>query len=322
MKKFYLILLICFLSINLLSQTAKKTGTVLPKDILYKFELIKFYMQQQELDLALTYIDSTLEESIIKDSLYYFKGLIFKEKKDWDKAADYFAESLMGCSKESLIDITTSELKNTLKKLSPMHAIEKVSFYINKITDTEKLIHFLFIIAEIYEETQLFAEANDVYKTILKEMDYENEIKLNLKIASNHIFLKEFEEALATLEPIITLNDSIYNEDALFIYYIANYSVEDFEKAKKSLLKLYLEYPNHRNRTEIIMGLSEIYEHESQYLLSWYLLNELYKMGSEAQKFIIYREISRIKKLLAQDTLTVDQFKNFKPVFEEIEENE
>ncbi|MCK4696114.1 MAG: hypothetical protein KAT74_10140, partial [Candidatus Cloacimonetes bacterium] len=261
----------------------------------------------------------TLEESIIKDSLYYLKGLIFKEKKDWDKAADYFAESLMCCSKESLIDITTSELKHALKKLSPMFAIEKVSFYINKITDTEKLIHFLFVIAEIYEETQLFAEANDVYKTILKEMDYENEIKLNLKIASNHIFLKEFKEALDTLEPIITLNDSIYNEDALFFYYIANYSIEDFEKAKKSLLKLYLEYPKHRNRTEIIMGLSEIYEHESQYLLSWYLLNELYKMSSEAQKFIIYREISRIKKLLAQDTLTVDQFKNFKPVFEEIE---
>ena len=143
-----------------------------------------------------------------------------------------------------------------------------------------------------------------------------------MKIATNHIFLKEYNESLQILEPIIALQDSVINENALFYSYIANYSLQQFKAAKSSLLTLYLHYLEHPNRHEIMKGLAELYEIEHQYLLSWYLLNELYYLSNDAQKFNIHRDISRIKKMLVQDTLSIDQFKDFKPVFEEIEDGE
>ena len=180
----------------------------------------------------------------------------------------------------------------------------------------------MFIIAEIYEKNQLFGEANDVYRTILRETAYEDSITLELKIATNHIFLKEYNESLQILKPIIALQDYVINENALFYHYIANYSLQQFKAAKTSILTLYLHYPEHSNRHEIIKGLAELYEIEHQYLRSWYLLNELYYLSNDAQKFNINRDISRIKKMLVQDTLSIDQFKDFKPVFEEIEDGE
>ena len=320
MKKIWIVFLFLFLSLNLFSQISRAKEQNNPVDIKYRFELIKFYMDHNEYDLAISYIDSTLEESIKMDSLYYMKGIACKAIKDWDKASDSFAEALIRSDDSQLILLAEKEFKHALKTLSPVHAIEKISYYISRIEDQHKLTIFLFIIADIYEKNQLFEEANDVYRTILQETEYEDSITLELKIATNHIFLKEYNESLQILEPIIALQDSVVNENALFYHYIANYSLQQFEAAKRSLLTLYLHYPEHSNRYEIMKGLAELYEMEHQYLLSWYLLNELYYLSNDAQRFNIHRDIGRIKEMLVQDTLSMDQFKDFKPVFEEIEE--
>ena len=92
---------------------------------------------------------------------------------------------------------------------------------------------------------------------------------------------------------------------------------ENWREAKKYLIRLYTDFPKAKNRFDIIFNLAGLYAQEGQFLLSWYLLNELFEESSEVQKFIIYSEINRIKEKLVQDSLTVNQFKNFKPVFEE-----
>jgi hypothetical protein len=322
MKKVWIVFLFLFLCLNLFSQTSRSEDQNDPDDIKYRFELIKFYLDHNEYDLVISYIDSTLEEAINKDTLYYMKGLACKGMKDWDKASDSFAETFIRSNDPQLNIMAEKEFKNAITTLSPVHAIEKISYYISRIEDQHKLTIFLFIIAEIYEKNQLFGEANDVYRTILQETEYTDSISLELKIATNHIFLKEYNESLQILEPIIAQQDSVVNENALFYHYIANYSLQQFEAAKSSLLTLYLHYPEHPNRHEIIKGLAELYEIEHQYLLSWYLLNELYNLSNDAQRFNIHRDIGRIKKMLVQDTLSIDQFKDFKPVFEEIENGE
>lgn len=322
MKIVWIVFLFLFLSLNLFSQISRSGEPKNPDNIKYRIELIKFYLEHNEYDLAISYIDSTLEESINMDTLYYMKGLACKGIEDWDRASDSFAETFIRSDDPQLIIMAEKEFKQALKTLSPVHAIEKISYYISRIEDHHKLTIFLFIIADIYEKNQLFGEANDVYRTILRETEYEDNITLELKIATNHIFLKEYNESLQILKPIIALQDSVVNENALFYSYIANYSLQQFEAAKSSLLTLYLHYPEHPNRHEIIKGLAELYEIEHQYLLSWYLLNELYYLSNDAQKFNIHRDISRVKEMLVQDTLSIDQFKDFKPVFEEIEDGE
>jgi len=322
MKKVWIVFLLLFLSLNLFSQILEAEEQNNPDDIKYRFELIKFYLDHNEYDLAISYIDSTLEEAVNKDTLYFMKGLACKGIQDLDKASDSFAETFVRSNDPQLIIMAEKEFKLAIKTLSPVHAIEKISHYISRIEDQHKLTKFLFIIAEIYEKNQLFGEANDVYRTILQETEYADSISLELKIATNHIFLKEYNESMQILEPIIALQDSVVNENALFYHYIANYSLQQFKAAKSSLLTLYLHYPEHSNRYEIIKGLAELYEIEHQYLLSWYLMNELYHLSNDAQRFNIHRDISKIKEMLVQDTLSIDQFKDFKPVFEEIEDGE
>ena len=320
MKKVLIVFLFLLLILKLFSQNSKVKND--PDTIKYKFELIKFYLENSEYDLTISYIDSALEEATNKDTLYYMKGLACKGIENWDKASDSFAETFIRSNDPQLINLAEKEFKNAIKTLSPVNAIEKISNYISRIEDQHKLTIFLFIIAEIYEKNQLFGEANDVYRTILRETEYADSISLELKIATNHIFLKEYNESLQILEPIIALQDSVVNENALFYHYIANYSLQNYKAAKSSLLTLYLHYTEHPNRHEIIKGLAELYKIEHQYLLSWYLLNELYNLSNDAQRFNIHRDISRIKEMLVQDTLSIDQFKDFKPVFEEIEDEE
>ncbi len=323
MKKQIMLILLFIISNSLLfSQTSNKNKSDLPPDLSYKLKLIDYYMKNNRFDLAATYIDSALAESVRKDSLYYLKGLAFKNLKDWERATDSFSLALIHAENEQFIPIVKNEFKHALDNLSPMAAIEKISSIIGSLENSEIQMHFLLIIAQIYEEHTLYEEAIDVYKTILNDINDEDKVELNLKLATNYLFLKDFKDALDILEPIVAMNDSIYIEDALFFYYIANYSLKNFDISKSAILRLYLDYPHHQNRTEIIKGLSKVYEQEGQYLLSWFLMNELYNISSQAQKFKIGQDISRIKKMLVQDTLSIDQFKDFKPVFEEIEDVE
>ncbi len=281
----------------------------------YYYELIKFYILEEEFDLALTYLDSI--SSNMTDSLYYFRGLSYKGKEDWDNAAINFGASIKCYRHEEIMDAATNQLKATLKNLSPMLAIEKLSSFINDLNQGELLAHFLFIMAWVYEENQLFEEANDVYQTIIRETNYEDKIDTKLRIATNYIFLKEFANAKTVLKPVIALNDSIYNQDAIFYNYIANFSLKDFTSARIDLLRLYQEYPDHPNKTEILQGLAEVFEKEQQYLLSWYMLTELMQISSEVQKYVIQQEIERLKDLIGSEEIKVDQFEYFKLKLEE-----
>ncbi|MDO9578804.1 MAG: hypothetical protein Q7J16_13055 [Candidatus Cloacimonadales bacterium] len=313
MKYLFLIVLICFSGILLLAQQ-QPVNTQLSINVDYLYELIKFYLAENEFDLALTYLDSTMAHPT--DSLYYFKGEALKGKKDWEGAADNFARSIITHRHLDIMKAAKKKLKEVLLLLPPMKSISLLSSYMNGIKNDETLTQFLFVLAEIYEENQLFEEANDVYQTILKETDYREKVPVELRIATNLIFLKNFEQAIVTLKPVIALNDHIYNEDALFFYYIANYSLEDYKTAKEALLRLYQGYPDHPKIIEILKGLAELFEKENQLLMSWYFYQELKSISSEAQKFIVQKEIDRLKLRIGSEKFITDQFKYFKPKFE------
>lgn len=313
MKAKILILLVIVFCIDLYAQNNSVSNI---NDVKYNIKLIKFYIEKNEYKTALEYIDKTLEEAIEKDSLFYFKGFIYKENEDWLQASEFFAKSILYTSEESLINDWLSNFEEVIIQVSPLSAFDIVSAAISKAQNTQKHIGFLNILARLYESNQLYGEANDVYKTILQENDESERYNLQIKIATNTIFQKEYEEALKILEPLIALDDSLYNEKLLFLDYIANISLEHYENAKKSLLRLYLDFPQHPNREEILAGLVDIFLHQEQYLMSWYMLNELFKISDEVQKFKLQKDIEYIKQKVYENSTLEDQFKYFKPIFE------
>ncbi len=313
MRTIILVIIVTIFSINIFAQNEDVSNI---NDVKYNIKLIKFYIEKNEYDNALEYIDKTLEETIGNDSLYFFKGFIYKEYEDWQQASESFVQAILHTSEEQIIDERLAIFEDAIIHVSPLTAFDIVSSAVSEAQNAQKHIGFLNILARLYENNQLYGEANDVYRTILSETEETESWNLKIKIATNKIFQKEYEEALNILEPLIAIDDSLYNERLLFLDYIANLSLEHYEDAKISLLRLYLDFPQNPNRKDILSGLADVYEQQEQFIMSWYMLHELYKISDEVQKYMLTKDIDRIKQKICESKTIEDQFQYFKPVLE------
>ncbi len=314
MKKFSLIII--FLTALLFAQKIHET-------LEYQVNLIRFYRNEQEYENVINYADSAMSEQIMLDSLHYFKAIALFEQENWEKSADNFGRAMLYNQNEDFLIKTTKSYKEVLNKIPSLKAIEVNSKIIDDV-DAEKPKlhnHFLKIMALLYEKNNLFEEANDVYKTILSSDIYAEPLWLEIKIAKNYIYQKEYSKAMHSLELVLATEDKNCVKDALFLYYLAAYSNENFEIAKETLIELYCKYPNHLQREEILFSLAKIFEGENQFLMSLFFFNELYKINDEAQKIKTYREIVRLKKLFIENSSIEEQFENFIPDFKKCEEN-
>ena len=50
--------------------------------------------------------------------------------------------------------------------------------------------------------------------------------------------------------------------------------------------------------------------------MSWYMLNELFKISDEARRFKIQNDIERIKEMICESNTIEDQFRYFIPILE------
>ncbi len=283
----------------------------------YDLQVVKFYFQKQEFNTVIDYIFELEKNSYISDSLTYYLGMSFLGIKDWETASDFFASLLTHSIDYELTGNLLPDFKTALSNLSVALQIEKITGVLNQLYSDQNRIPLLFMLAGIYEEARLFEEANDVYRTILNEVRAKDGFTVDLKIAANYIFLKEYQNALDLLKPIISLQDSLLNKDALFLDFIANSELENLEAAQADLIGLYLIYPDHSKRFEIIEALSDLFMQKKQYLLSWYLLEDLKKISDPAQLYQIENKISSIKGSLAVEKDIPAQFDNLVPLFKE-----
>ncbi len=287
-----------------------------PKNSLTGLDLIKFYYLQQDYEMVLDLVKYTDVDSLQQDSVKFYKGMALKGQEKWDIAADEIINLIIFAKSDSLRDSAILEIKEIILKLTSAEAINKTAFLINNLQEGFPKSDFLLFLAEIYEKYHLFGEAREAYQEVLKDSAYSDTTQIYLKIAVSDIFLKKYDDSIDILEQILLFQDKSYAENALFFYYVASESNDDIARAKEILIYLYKNYPLNRNRFEIIEALSNIFYEEKQYLMSWYLLDEVYKISSEAEKFRIYQKIYDLKKTLLEETISIDQFKYFEPILE------
>ena len=204
-----------------------------------------------------------------------------------------------------------------LKKEETSYSIEVLSTILDSLSNKNLRKDLLFALADIYERNLLYNEANDVYQTILSDTLNVDTLNILMKIASNDIYLKEFTESRAILDTLLQNNSS--QIDSLKILYLkafTYYKENNFDMANELFLNLYKNYPNHPERWNVIYFLSKTFLYKKQYLVAWYLLDELYKISSESQKFKLYDEIQSLKTQFLNDKTATDQFKYFVPKWE------
>ncbi len=315
LKLLFVLLLLCTGTTFVIAQANNKV----PENLNYRINLIKFYLAEEAYDNVIAYSDSSISDSTMLDSLYYYKAEALNAKQKWYKAALSYANSLF--HSPGFNNKIEEKFYDSLTELSAIDAIEICMLLINRIQDQTKLSNFLKVLAKIYEDHHLFGEAIDVYKTLISDFDLNDKIFFEMKIAKNYIYLKEYDDALNTLGIVIAVNDSAYVKDALYYQYIASYSKEDYKTAKKSLIRLYCDFPEHDHKKEILTGLIELFENEDQLLTCWFLKQELFKISSETEKIKIFQEISKLKRKILSISPEIDQFKNFKLNFKKCNKN-
>jgi uncharacterized protein HemY len=283
----------------------------------YEHELVKFYLNRNEYDLAISVVDSLNFQPAYQDSMQYFKALAYIGKKEWETASDILAKIITNTNIQGLQILALKQYNQTIKNIEPATAIEKISSIITQ-SESDSLNHdLLFMISEIYEQNNLYKEANDIYRTLLKDSLYTDSLKVMKKIAANEILLKDYKEANNYLDRMLAQQDSLYQKDALFFSYIANYSLENYPKAKKMLIELYQKYPEHEEKKQILRSLAQIYEKEEQYIISWYFWQQLQNIADPEEKSKIKDKINNIRKKIGNANNLPDQFQNLQPVWEE-----
>lgn len=291
-----ILLLTCFFL------SAQEVDTLEPENSDYESELLNFYFENEEYNLVISIVD-TLEYS---DELMFLKGMSHHLSGDSKTAIDVLSDIILVGTDDIKKLEASKKIKNIAKEFAPQESIEILSELLEKFEFSEFYPQILLLIAEVYEDFQLYEEANDVYTMLLEEDD-----KYKVKIGINYILQKRFGKALEILLPI-TETESDNQDEVLYLTYLAYFSMQKTESAKAVLIRLYNEFPDCDKRIEILSNLADIFAAEKKLVTSWFLLEEASKLSSEIQLYHLNNKINNIRILIASDSLNIYQFEHLK----------
>lgn len=298
-------------------------------------DLTKFYLTQERFDTAESFIDSLLvlaaaADSLVfeakpqyTDSLRFFKGLALKHQGQPQDALHHFFNLNRNLETTNLREPTMQNMRTLLGRVSPQTALDILEYYIEK--DSEMQEEYMIMLAEVYEQQNLYAEANRIYRIINEEhaymIDYgalENDSlftvpyrkidpELYYRLALNEIRQRSYSQALEYLNEIITFSAEV-NEDILFLNYLAHYSKGKTEEAIKILLDLYYDYPQSPKRFEITKNLIEQFIESELEIYAWFFIKDYYPLATAAEQWQLERYRESLAERLKSDTLAVSLY--------------
>ncbi|MFA5499240.1 MAG: hypothetical protein WC327_06835 [Candidatus Cloacimonadia bacterium] len=312
----------------ILSQLRKYPDSFL-NDNLVK-DLAKYYYTQKQYQKVVDFIDQHLNKQSYQssaDSLYYFSAAAHKELNNNDTALQTIRLLLNSSKDTKLQSLTLSLAESILLKID----VRKSYDFINRELEynpNESLHNSLIsILARVFENSYQYADANELYFKLAETASDTELIDLFSRIAVNLMYLRENQKALFYLDYIQNNSDNIQaTENALFLSYLANYSLSNYETALKILLNLYLEYPESHKRFDIAKNLIELLIDLDMPLFAYRVLNDYYLESKPSQQFILdgyYRRLFENNPEVIADLLRKADFRPlFKYLHPEVEEIE
>jgi hypothetical protein len=285
----------------------------------YAFELLKHYLGHNELELAKNVIETQQFSENKADSVAWLSASLYYFQNDLPAAAQGYAKVFAVSKNDSLLYASANKLAQIVPKLQPRTAIDIVVEVVSNIKDNTLYFKMIILLAELYEDNFLFAEANDIYISLLEGDFAIQDHQLYLKIATNQIFQKKYSEAVSFAGKAEALQDSLKMPQALVIQFIGYQAQDLLAKALIPLLKLYLYFPDFSYMYDIVSNLAQLLVHEGYFMLAWFVLENYLPHASELEKVLIDTEINNIKKLIWENDDSDQQyFKFFTPRLEDI----
>jgi len=280
-------------------------------------DLSKFYLNQRQYNKALSFIGDFLdnhEESVGTDSLLFFDGLAHKELKNIDKALDILLNLHQTTDIDNIRQLSRQQIEQILLVQDSRKSITLLIDILEDCEDEEIGFDYLRILARVYEKAYLYNEANEIYHILIEQDVQSNDQELFYLIAVNEIYQKRYEIALDYIEQILTDESSIYFTDALFLKYLAEYSLGNLYKALNTLLTLYYDYKKSPPSFDIVNNLIELLIEMDLKLFAWHFMGEYYPHATRSEEFTLQKFGDYLIQELDTDIIYLNQIMDIRTI--------
>jgi tetratricopeptide (TPR) repeat protein len=303
-KVIFLLIIISCLNLSLKAeQVAEVSGN-------YPLELMKHYISQQEYDLALQVLDDYPVEEESADSLIWLVAHVYKTRQDYNGAADKYARVITISVDSLLVTDSVENLISIVPYLTLRTAINLLVDAVKNVTANDNYLILIMKLAELYESSYLYSEANDIYTNLL-ESDLDIDVsRLYIKVATNKVFEKKYSEAVVYADKAGSVVDSVLSAEALFIQFLSYQALENEQAALPPLLKLYLNFPDYAGIFEINLSLAELLADADETLAAWFVLEKYYPKASELEQRLIIEQIRSLKDSMEIGSEMMQYFDN------------
>lgn len=282
----------------------------------YYIDLVKHYISLEEYDLALEIIDKKPHVDC-PDSLLWFKGNIHKVQKEQDKALESFIEVIKLSTAKGLQEEAYHEI---LLYLDILSTEEEIELFVSMLEHVEGELYNQIILrlAHIYEQNNLYEEANDIYLNLLQHISEPDTLGLRIKVATNDILQRNYQSAVKMAREAQAAGDSTQIPQALFIEFMGHYSQDEYEPALRALVKLYLNYPAWSLKFEVYLSLSELLIIQKHYLAAWYIIDQYYPFADLLEKQLLNDNKQKILRAIQKPENQFDMFDLFDQDFRKL----
>lgn len=289
----------------------------LQSQITYRLDLAKYYHGKQEYEWVLTALRDSLLEQVNNDSIRFLRGLAYGELGNWNRAVEELSVILVHSSSDSMKATVKPLYCRYVQNLDPATAIEKLT----QLLQNEHHLDgdLMLTIGAIYEQNQLYAEANDVYITLLADTADVDTTEVMLKLVSNDKILEDYTAMWNHLQPLASRVDSTIAPHIALLQAEAAYGLQRHSAAEELLLALYKSQPEGIDTQAVRLLLAQNYQAMGQKVLAWYFLSEMAQYSSKAELYFLHNEIKELKQQIASDSLPEDQFRHLQfinPLFD------
>ena len=166
---------------------------------------------------------------------------------------------------------------------------------VKNVTANDNYLNLIMKLAELYESNYLYSEANDIYTNLLESDLDIDENSLYIKVATNKVFEKKYNEAVVYADKAEVAADSVLSAEALFIQFLSYQAMGNEQQALPPLLNLYMNFPSFAGIFEINLSLAELLQNADEKLAAWYVLEKYYPEASELEKRLIIEQIRSLR---------------------------
>lgn len=290
-----------------------------PLNIRLAHDLAKFYLNQRRYRTTLDFIDDFLRglpEGESSDSLYFFSALAHKELQEVQEALGIFIELHKHTTSPDIREQSVQQIKSILINQDAKESINYLVDLLEKTEDARQNQDYLRILAKVYEKAHLYREANEIYLILLDEDEQSDELGLYYSIAVNEIYQKRYESALHYLQRILAEEKNSHTSDALFLSYLANYSLDNHYTALRQLIILYHDYPDSPKRFEVLKNIIDLLIEKGLDLFAWYYLSDYYPRANQTEQFGLEAYKQSLERSLSIGEFDLKQLISFRRLLE------